>query len=145
MPAANAHLLQAKPPMPVALPSALHEISERIEESRTWVRTGPDTDEEGGYDEATWRCAAHLVGDVATSYWQTQRRVPPTPLITDGPDGVVDVLWKHGDRQLLLTVHQEPEDVGTFYGRNLVTGGDVVKGELAFDRDNEWLLAWLMA
>jgi hypothetical protein len=64
-------------------------------------------------------------------------------VISDGPDGVVDILWKHAGRQLLLTVHPDPEDVATFYGRDLESGSDVIRGELALDRDNEWLLAWL--
>jgi hypothetical protein len=128
---------------PIHLPPALDQIAVRIEESRAFVRTVATRDDESGYDEETWRRAARLVGEASTSFWQTRHRVPPTPLIFDGPDGVVDVLWKHAGRQLLLTVHPRPDDVATFYGRNLETNRDVLKGELVLDRDNEWLLAWL--
>jgi hypothetical protein len=123
------------------LPSALQEISERIEASRAFIRT--DADHDDGYDAETWQRAVRLVGEATSSYWRKRRSVPPAPVISDGPDGVVDILWKHGGRQLLLTVHPDPEDVATFYGRDLESGSDVIRGELALDRDNEWLLAWL--
>lgn len=140
MPAIRASLIQSEPGIDgvEALPPALHEIAERIEASRAMVRAGTNQDdEETGYDEATWRRAARLVGESATAYWRQRGTVPPVPVISDGPDGVVDILWKHPGRQLLLTVHTDPEDVATFYGRDLKTEGDIVQGELALDRDNE--------
>jgi hypothetical protein len=147
MSAAQTHVLHSDVSSkgePVPLPPALHQIAERIEASRAFVRTDTNHDAEGGgYDEETWQRAVRFVSDATNSYWRKRRSVPPAPVISDGPDGVVDVLWKYDDRQLLLTVHPDLDDVATFYGRNLESGGDIVRGELALDQNNEWLLVWL--
>lgn len=130
---------------PFSLPAALSSIGQQVEQSRSMLSLEDNWDGEGsvGYNEETWQRAARVVVDSALRSWKTHRRVPPTPVISNGPDGSIDIVWRSSHRKLLLNVPEDPQDVATFYGRDLERGHSVVQGETDPLQNNEWLLGWL--
>lgn len=127
------------------MPTALRHIAEHVAESRAMLDLNHDWDGEGSpaYNEATWDRAAHLVVDSTTRFWRASRVLPPAPIITNGPDGGVDIVWRSGDRKLLINIPEEPKDVATFYGRDLEHDHYSLQGECVPSHHNEWLLVWL--
>ena len=71
------------------------------------LELGDDWDDEGspGYEEAIPGFARlQFVADSATRFWRSVGTVPPTPWITNGPDGSVDIVWEAGSRRVLISV-----------------------------------------
>ena len=127
------------------LPAALGDVATRLIESRSILELGANWDGEGGpgYDEATWQRAAQLVVDGATRFWQSRQSASPAPTITNGPDGSVDIVWRAGNRKVLINVPAEPGLGATFYGRDRDNPRRVVQGALDPAGANEWLVVWL--
>jgi hypothetical protein len=99
------------------LPAALGDVAARLVESRSILELGDNWDGEGspGYEEATWQRAAQFVVDGATRFWRSRQSAPPAPTITNGPDGSVDIIWRAGNRKVLINVPTEPSLGATFY------------------------------
>jgi hypothetical protein len=128
----------------VVLPMHLHEFEERVEVSRAVIGR-VDPDDGTSVVASTWRRTAEFVARIARLYWQRVAQLPPLPVITDGPEGSVDVVWRSGSRQILLNVPDDDDDVITASG--IDTGDDDRRFRDSF-RPSEtpaWLLHWLTA
>jgi hypothetical protein len=127
---------------PILLPAGLSQLADRIYQSRSIIAL-EDPDDGTSVDEATWLRASSFVARIATAYWEMQGRVLPIPAISDGPEGSVDVTWRHGTRQMLINF---PVEVGaeiTLAGIDTAMGNRRVRDQFsAMDRP-VWILLWL--
>lgn len=126
------------------LPNELRAIADRIDQSRGILALHDNWDGEGspGYDEATWLRAAGLIVDMAVSFHHSGRTVP-SPIITEGDDGSIDVQWRTSTRNVLINVPREPGESITFYAHDRENDDRDIEGKLDAFSDNGWLLGWL--
>ncbi len=103
-----------------------------------------DWDGEGSpaYTEATWSRAIKLILDSATRLYSSQRIQVAAPDILPGPDGSIDIQWRHGKRDLLINIATKSDEPATYHGDG--DDANVVKGTLETTAHNDWLLLWLM-
>lgn len=127
------------------LPAALSEVANRIIDSHSILLLPNNWDGEGSpsYRESTWLRAADLVARSSASFWTTLRAVPSPPIISHGPDGSIDIVWKAGKKKLAVNIPEEPSDVVTFFGRDVDSGHNVLQGEAKHSEDFQWMLVWL--
>ncbi len=122
----------------------LAPLAERIERSRQILDISPDDDEDGvGYAEATWSRAVALVASLSNQYWDSKRRVPPIPAISDGPSGSIDIVWRQGTRQLMANVSPEPSEPTTLFGNDTTVDDSAIRWSIRPEEQADWLLVWL--
>ncbi len=104
---------------------------------------GDNWDGEGsaGYATETWQRASDFLTNCARELWERHQRVVPVPEIEPGPNGSIDFHWHAGDRELLLNVPADPNEMVDFYGDS--STGEVIKGRAHTSTVGPWLLAWL--
>ncbi len=125
------------------VPPELTPLAQALDQSAELLELEDDWDEQGspGYQESTLERAKHFVWTNTLRLWETLDLSIDVPRILPGPDGSIDVHWKHGQRQLFLNVPADDDKPATYYGddRSL----NVVKGSLDTSAQQEWLLLWL--
>jgi hypothetical protein len=67
--------------------------------------------------------------------------VIPTPRISPGPDGSIDLHWKTRRRELLISIPQDLREPAAYYGDNF--GSDKKKGAIQPNVLDLELFAWL--
>jgi len=126
-------------------PASQGELLAALERSRAMLALPDNWDEEGSpaYREETWIRAVSLLSEYTMAACEVQRRDLPLPLIHNGPEGSIDILWRSPNRELLLNVPAESDELPTYYGDNRA-GGEHVEGELMPPNVMKWLLMWLL-
>ena len=130
----------------MAVPIELRNIAQQVQRSRSIIEdneTDPD-DEPEVYQHATWERAAHFLLRASTAFWRTKGTIPPTPFITGGPDGSIDIVWRFENRALYMNFPEEPDNVVTFFGTDQENADSRLRGEEPLVNAAEWLLAWLV-
>jgi hypothetical protein len=121
------------------------ELTQAIDESRFIYALKEDWDDEGspGYTQAFWEQAISFLRSNAErlrakcGYWV------PSPNITPGPYGSIDIHWKTQNRELLINIPSNPGEPASYYGDD--RGKNKIKGTLNISDNNEWILLWLMS
>jgi hypothetical protein len=128
----------------IALPAESDRLLDAITKSRKMLDWADDWDGEGsvGYSEATWNRARDFILHNASRLWRICLVIISTPRISPGPDGSIDIHWKTGESELLINIPVDLSEPATYYGDN--KAGQIVKGNLDTQANNQWLLMWLM-
>jgi len=124
------------------LPSELKKV---IETSKQLLEYEDDWDEEGslGYSKSTLDKAEKILTDNALTFWKNNAVWVTAPDFCPGPNGSIDLLWKLEDRELLINIPINENNLAGYYGDNFLNGS-VIKGKLNLTEKNEWILMWLM-
>ncbi|ABX03316.1 MAG TPA: hypothetical protein DEF47_11250 [Herpetosiphon sp.] len=119
-------------------------IHQAIEKSRFMLELEDNWDEEGsvGYKEDTWIKAVNLLLDMVKQYFAMNNQKIPTPIIGLGPDGSIDISWKHSNKHLLINV-DATDDLVTYSGDNAADNS--LSGSFDLSEGGLWLLVWLMS
>jgi hypothetical protein len=120
----------------------IRRILEVVEQSKSILDLEEDWDGEGSsaYNAATWQKAVDFLVRNALHVWQSQQLRLEAPRISPGPDGSIDLHWKTSQRELLINIPAEEDQLASFYGDN--KAGQIVKGFLHISKGNQWLLMW---
>ena len=126
-------------------PTVLPQIEKAIELSKYILELPENWDEEDSpsYARETWDRATQFTRRTALQYKKSQGQIMPTPEITHGPDGSIDVRWENGGRSLLLNFPANKETPVDFFGVD--DENYSIQGTVKLSSQNEWLLAWLMS
>jgi hypothetical protein len=65
------------------------------------------------------------------------------PSISDGYDGTINILWRRGPRQVLMTLLGDDQHLVTWSGLDVDAPSDVIQGEFKTDKANPLMLMWL--
>lgn len=124
----------------VQVSSGLEEV---IEESRSILDMGDDWDGEGAaaYSEATWTRAVEFLRTGARQHVGVRGSLALVPRILPGPDGSVDLHWKHQNTELLVNIPADPAAPIDFYGDR--GSRSIIKGKLDAAHDTSWIFQWL--
>lgn len=130
--------------IPKPLSPSLNHITKAIEKSRKMLDWEDNWDDEGsvGYSVETWNRATHFLLTMTTRLWMLYGVHLEIPRILPGPDGSIDIHWKTEKHKLLINFPANSGESISFYGDN--KSGQVVKGILDLNLNNQWLLIWLM-
>jgi hypothetical protein len=122
----------------------LYPIADAIERSRGMLDLEDDWDGEGSpaYQQEDWERAVRMLLRGCVDYLEKHAEAPATPLIYNGPEGGIDILWEHGERSLLLNVTAGAQSRATFYGRD--QSGLELKGTLDPTAPELWFLLLLL-
>jgi len=127
-------------------PPELRSLRAAIERSREITELQENWDEEGspGYSVETWRRATTYLERQVFVCWDRHGVVIPTPWITPGPDGSIDIHWQTDLYELLVNFPADPSEPAAFYGDDY--GRMSIKGQ--FDPQSEpaghlALVSWL--
>jgi len=125
------------------VPPELASLAQTLNRSGELLELADDWDEQGspGYQESTLERARHFVWTSALRLWEAFELSIDIPRILPGPDGSIDIHWKHGQRQLFANVPADDDKPATYYGDD--RSQNVVKGSLDTSAQQEWLLLWL--
>jgi hypothetical protein len=140
-------LAQARRLCGIEVPSALSDIADAIDKSRSILDLPDDWDDEGSprYAPETWERAVRFVLKNTVNLWRSEQVRVPAPAIHNGPAGSIDLHWKTRGAELLINVPPSlPERPATYYGLNAETGLET-KGHLETSAPSEWLLKWIVA
>lgn len=125
-----------------SLPFALKKA---INESYCLLELTDDWDGEGslGYSKTTLTKAIKFLKENAKNYFLNSGIWVTAPDICPGPDGSIDLLWKLDDRELLINIPLNENNLAGYYGDNF-QNGSIIKGKLNLAEKSEWILMWLM-
>lgn len=129
----------------LTVPVDLGHIVARVEQARSLVVDGftdPEGDDEN-YQAATLERASKFLLNAAIGFRQSGSTPPPAPLISGGPDGSIDIVWRGERRTLYINVPEEPDNVVTFFGTDQRNPHLKLRGEEDPQRSSGWLLSWL--
>ena len=121
------------------------ELKKAIETSKQLLEYEDDWDGEGalGYSKPTLDKAEKFLTDNALSFWKDNAVWVITPDFCPGPNGSIDLLWKLKDRELLINIPVDENNLAGYYGDNS-QNGSIIKGKLNLAEKNQWILMWLM-
>lgn len=107
----------------------------------------PEDGQSPMYARETLDRATDFLRRTATHAWVSYRARARAPRIAPGPDGSIDILWKTGVRELLVTIPVAAEDLVTYYGNDRAQPDapirNSVEGVLELEARNDWLLLWV--
>lgn len=129
----------------VTLPAVLTRLATEIEASRSLLDLRDDWDDEGsvGYERATWSQVTRFLSSAAERVWLNLGALIPTPDISPGPRGSIDLHWLIPNRELLINFPADENSPIRFYGDD-GNRGTPIEGELEFVDSNMWILMWLI-
>jgi hypothetical protein len=124
-------------------PANYDDIAAAIRKSREMLQWEDDWDGEGSpaYLEATWQRATNLLRTSVLELWDTQRKLAPTPRVTPGPNGSIDLYWRADNYKLLINIPVDSNEMADYYGQN--RHGEIIEGTLDTMTSAMWLLVWL--
>lgn len=127
------------------LPAVLSRLAEEIEASWSLLGLCDDWDGDGsvGYERATWSRVTRFLASTAERIWLNLGEVIPTPDISPGPRGSIDLHWRTPDREMLINFPADENSAIRFYGDD-GNRGTPIEGELEFGDSNRWVLMWLI-
>lgn len=129
----------------VAVPFEMKSIVDRVLLSQRILEAEQESAGDGHpHLEETWQRATQFVMNASLEFWQIRQMVPPTPAITAGSDGSIDIVWRQGCRFVAANVPEEPVDIVTIYGRDSSRPNRRLRGEEHSEVDGSWVLEWLM-
>lgn len=116
-----------------------------INRSRAMLELEDDWDGEGspGYTEETWRRAVEIAVESAHGFLELGEQPPPSPAISTGPDGSVDVLWRLGTKKLMINVPTGIDEPITCHGFDPDNPRSTTEGVVEPNKRNTWVLDWL--
>lgn len=133
---------------PLRIPPVLHDVETTIRQSQWILDVADDEDEGEQIAETTLTRANELLRRMVIEAWHRYDIRVKAPIISPGPDGSVDLLWKTGKRELLVNVSANDTDSVSYYGNDRTQpDGPIhnsVEGIAAISAKNDWLLVWLM-
>lgn len=128
-----------------SVPIDLKHIVDRIRESQSALQSSEAEPEDvESYQMETLTRVARFVLSASIEYWRSRNTVPPTPVISGGPDGSIDVVWRGRNRTLYLNVPENPDNVVTFFGTDQEHPHLRLRGEEDPQGKSAWLLTWLL-
>ena len=121
------------------------ELKKAIEISKQILEYEDDWDGEGslGYSKLTLDKAEKFLTENALTFWKNNTVWVSAPDFCPGPNGSIDLLWKLEDRELLINIPVNENNLVGYYGDNF-QNGSIIKGKLNLAEKNEWILMWLM-
>jgi len=126
----------------------LHDVETTIRQSQWILDIADDEDEGEPISETTLTRANEFLRRMVIEAWHRYGVRVKAPIISPGPDGGVDLLWKTGKRELLVNVSANDTDSVSYYGNDRTQpDGPIhnsVEGIAAISAKNDWLLVWLM-
>ena len=127
-----------------AVPVEMKSIVDRIRLSERIV-DGEEEREDVGHPplQETWQRASRFIMSASLGFWSIRQVVPPTPAISAGPDGSIDIVWRQGIRFVAASVPEEPGDIVTVYGRDPSRPNRRLPVEEDPEVDGSWILEWL--
>ena len=129
----------------LSVPLDLKSIVDRIRESQSALQSSEAEPEDvESYQMETLTRVARFVLSASIEYWRSRNTVPPTPVISGGPDGSIDVVWRGRKRTLYLNVPESPDNVVTFFGTDQEHPHLRLRGEEDPHGKSDWLLTWLV-
>jgi len=123
-------------------PEELAALIDVVNASRKILDLPEDWDHEGSpsYLRKTWERATRFLLKHALWHLRKYKIVIDSPKILEGPDGSIDLHWKHSQAELLINVPEDPMKPLVCYGDN--KSGLVLKGPL---RDSDYKCGlWLL-
>jgi hypothetical protein len=123
--------------------SPLGNLFAAVRKAHTMLSLPDDWDDAGSPSirpETLRRAVFFLLLNSAIVLWR-YAAVVPTPRITPGPDGSVDLHWRTRRRELLINVPRESQEPFSYYGDDF--GSDKRKGSIPADSLAPDLFAWL--
>ncbi len=130
------------------IPSAIRNLREVIESSRTILKLQNDWDEQGspGYSGFTWKRVEKFLTDNALQLWRRHKTCFEPPRVLPGPDGSIDLHWRTPKRELLINVPASSTEQLSYYGDDIAEGTEnAIRGKkLDTPADAEWIFLWLM-
>lgn len=135
-------------PQQVSIPPALQDIEIAILKSRRILGIMDEEDEEQpAYGEATLQRAHDFLLQNAVGAWHRYGVRVKAPIVSPGPHGSIDILWKTGKRELLANIPADVREPVNYYGNDRTDPDapvhNTVEGTLDPHAQNEWLLVWL--
>jgi hypothetical protein len=108
---------------------------------------GDDWDGHGspGHTETTWRRAAELVVEAATTHQRLRGGEPPIPIISKGDEGSIDIQWRTPSRNVLVNVPASTDEPVTFHADDDENPTRDFGGELTAGARQDQLARWLLA
>jgi len=136
--------IEISPECQIVLPTQLKKIGEEIRASKQILSLKENWDGEGspGYKESTWIRTVEFLANYALRIWREFELIIDTPIISQGPEGSIDIYWKTNDYDLLVNISENPESPATFYGEN--KGKNHIKGSFDPSDYNQGLLLYLI-
>ena len=124
-------------------PPNYDDIAAAIRKSREMLEWEADWDGEGSpaYLEETWQRATNLLRSSILELWDAQRKLAPTPRVTPGPNGSIDLYWHANNYKLLINIPVDSNEMADYYGQNQY--GEIIEGTLDTMTSAMWLLVWL--
>jgi hypothetical protein len=121
-------------------------VEEAIEESRGMLALPDNWDDAGAkaVSSDTWERVTDVVRDTAALYEAQSGKVIAAPHISHGPgDGSIDVMWRVGDREVLINFPPDPNELSNYYGDTNREAGETIKGNFKQHTLPVWILVWL--
>ena len=124
-------------------PADLVYLDDAVQRSRDLLDLKDDWDGDGAISikEPTWRRMYAFLLRNATDFWEVTGAAIPAPKVGPAQEGSIDLLWKIGDRMLLLNIPEDSAQPASFYGEKGAL--DSIKGNLDTASQSHWLLMWL--
>lgn len=122
--------------------SAVPDISQieiTIEESRSMLTLPDNWDDEGAVkvERGTWERAVSIVRACAIA------NLLEPPKIGACHDGSIDILWRHGAREVLINIPTDPDERAGYYGDTDRERDETIKGRFKQDSQPLWIPIWL--
>jgi len=126
------------------IPSALNALADVFEASASILELEDNWDGEGSpaYSKETWERAGKTLLSAALMIWTKEQKVIPSPSISSGPDGSIDVYWRLPSSKVLLNVPSSANDFPTYYARDHF-GGSEFNGTIG-NNDQETLFGLIL-
>lgn len=116
-------------------------LKAEIEYARKMIGAGADGC--ATYSEATFNRAAAFLTMYSDQLFKCHGLVLPGPRIGPGPEGSVDLYWKHRSRELLMNIPADANEPAAFYGDDY--RAQKFRGQLDVKTFNLGFAHWLIS
>ena len=100
------------------LPRIFAHITEAIKKSEYIYSLKDDWDDNGspGYNKKTWDRAVDFIAYYAYQIYDTESVIVDKPLIYEGPQGSIDIIWENENHRVGINVPSDERIPVSFYG-----------------------------
>lgn len=116
-------------------------LKAEIEHARTMI--GTPVEGHATYSEDTFNRAAAFLTMYSDQLFKSHGLVLPVPKIGPGPEGSIDLHWKHQSRELLMNIPADANEPAAFYGDDHKT--QKFRGQLDVKTFNLGFAHWLIS
>ena len=107
------------------------------------LENGWDDEKALPIERSSFFAACDFLRRIAAAFHSVMAEEMPIPSLSPVSDGGVDAHWQLAKAELLLHFHPGNPSRPTFYGDRY--GDSYIKGRLASEERNSWLILWLSA